>query len=105
MNKIRVDDEVILIAGKDKGRRGIVLQVDKGNKIVVKGLNLVKKHKKANQNSGDAGGIIEQEAAIQISNAAIWNAARNAGDRVGFTVSGDGVKQRTFKSSGEPIDV
>ena len=103
MLKIRSDDEVIVLAGKDKGKRGKVRQVLDNNKIVVSGVNMVKKHTKPNPQANVAGGIVEKEAAIQLSNIAIFNPQTNKADRVGFKVEGD-KKVRIFKSSGEVID-
>ncbi|MCP5148325.1 MAG: 50S ribosomal protein L24 [Pseudomonadales bacterium] len=103
MFKIKRDDEVIVLAGKDKGKRGKVRKVLDNNKLVVSGINMVKKHSKPNPQAGVAGGIVEQEAPIQASNVAIFNPASNKADRVGFKVEGD-KKVRIFKSNGEAID-
>ena len=103
MLKIKRDDEVIVLAGKDKGKRGKVRKVLDNNKLVVSGINMVKKHTKPNPQAGVAGGIVEQEAPIQASNVAIFNPASNKADRVGFKVEGD-KKVRIFKSNGEAID-
>jgi large subunit ribosomal protein L24 len=103
MLKIKRDDEVIVIAGKDKGKRGKVRKVLDNNKLVVSGVNMVKKHTKPNPQMGVAGGIVEQEAPIQASNVAIFNPGSNKADRVGFKVEGDS-KVRIFKSNGEAID-
>lgn len=103
MLKIRRDDEVIILAGKDKGKRGKVRKVLDDNRVVVSGINMVKKHTKANPQAGVAGGIVENESPIQISNVAIFNPSTNKADRVGFKVNGDR-KVRIFKSSGEEID-
>lgn len=103
MLKIKSDDEVIVLAGKDKGKRGKVRTVLGNNKVIVSGVNMVKKHTKANPQAGVAGGIVENESPIQISNVAIFNATTNKADRVGFKVDGDR-KVRIFKSSGEEID-
>ncbi|WP_372758661.1 50S ribosomal protein L24 [Litorivivens sp.] len=102
MRKIKKDDEVIVITGKDKGKRGKVRKV-LGERVLVAGVNMVKKHQRANPQAGVAGGIVEKEAAIQISNIAIFNPATSKADRVGFKVE-DGKKVRIFKSSGEVID-
>jgi large subunit ribosomal protein L24 len=102
MAKIKRDDEVIVIAGKDKGKRGRVSQVRTDNRVIITGINMVKKHQKPNPNAGVAGGIIEKEAPIQISNIAIFNPQTNKADRVGFRFE-DGKKVRFFKSSGEAI--
>jgi large subunit ribosomal protein L24 len=103
MLKIKSDDEVIILAGKDKGKRGKVRKVLDNNKLIVSGVNMVKKHTKPNPQAGVAGGIVEQEAPIQVSNVAIFNASSNKADRVGFKVDGDS-KVRIFKSSGEVIN-
>ena len=103
MLKIKSDDEVIILAGKDKGKRGKVRKVLDNNKLIVSGINMVKKHTKPNPQAGVAGGIVEQEAPIQVSNVAIFNASSNKADRVGFKVDGES-KVRIFKSSGEVIN-
>jgi large subunit ribosomal protein L24 len=103
MLKIKRDDEVIVLAGKDKGKRGKVRRVLDNNKLVVSGINMVKKHTKPNPQAGVAGGIVEQEAPIQASNVGIFNPGSNKADRVGFKVDGD-KKVRIFKSNGEAID-
>lgn len=103
MLKIKRDDEVIILAGKDKGRRGKVRRVLDNNKLIVSGVNMIKKHTKPNPQMGVAGGIVENEAPIQVSNVAIFNPDSSKADRVGFKVDGDS-KVRIFKSSGEVID-
>jgi large subunit ribosomal protein L24 len=103
MRKIKRDDEVIILAGKDKGKRGKVQKVLDNNKLLVSGVNMMKKHTKPNPQMGVAGGIVESEAAIQVSNVAIFNPDTNQADRVGFKLEGD-TKVRVFKSSGEAID-
>ena len=100
--KIRRDDEVIVLTGKDKGKRGKVTKVLPTGKLVVEGINLVKKHQKPVPAMGVTGGIVEKEAAIQPSNVAIFNAATGKADRVGFRFE-DGKKVRFFKSNGETI--
>jgi len=104
MLKIKRDDEVIVIAGKDKGKRGKVLKVLEKNRLLVAGVQMIKKHQKPNPQAGVAGGIIEKEAPIQVSNVALFNGATNKGDRVGFKVLEDNKKIRIFKSSGEAVD-
>ena len=104
MKKIRRDDEVIVIAGKDKGKRGKVLTVRADGKLIVSGINMIKKHQKPNPMLGTPGGIVEKEAAIQASNVAILNSETDKADRVGFAISEDGKKQRVFKSTGKPVD-
>tara|TARA_R110002110_G_scaffold415748_1_gene654774 strand:+ start:7053 stop:7367 length:315 start_codon:yes stop_codon:yes gene_type:complete len=103
MLKIKRDDEVIILAGKDKGKRGKVRKVLDNDKLIVSGVNMVKKHTKPNPQAGVAGGIVEKEAPIQVSNVAIFNASSKKADRVGFKIDGDS-KVRIFKSSGEVID-
>ncbi len=103
MYKIKRDDEVIILAGKDKGKRGKVRKVLDNDKVVVGGINMIKKHTKPNPQAGVAGGIVEKEAPIQVSNVAIFNPASGKADRVGFKVE-EGRKHRVFKSSGEAID-
>ena len=103
MLKIKSDDEVIILAGKDKGKRGKVRRVLDNNKLIITGANMVKKHTRPNPQEGVAGGIVENEAPIQVSNVAIFNPDSNKADRVGFKVDGDS-KVRIFKSSGEVID-
>ena len=104
MAKIKRDDEVVVIAGKDKGKRGKVVSVLEG-RVVVAGVNLVKKHVKPNPNRGEQGGIVEREASLDISNVALFNQATQKADRVGYKVLEDGQKVRVFKSTGEVADV
>ncbi|CAG9295538.1 50S ribosomal protein L24 [Celerinatantimonas diazotrophica] len=102
-NKIRREDEVVVLTGKDKGKRGKVTKVlPSAGKVFVEGINLVKKHQKPNPQAGENGGIVEQEAAIDVSNVAIYNADSGKADRVGFRFE-DGKKVRFFKSSGELV--
>ena len=103
MRKIKRDDEVIVIAGRDKGKRGKVTRVLPDNKVIVSGVNTVKKHQKPNPQMGVPGGIVEKEAAIDVSNVAIYNAATGKADRVGFKIEGD-KKVRVFKSNGEAVE-
>jgi large subunit ribosomal protein L24 len=102
MRKIKKNDDVIVIAGKDKGNRGSVLSVAE-NYVLVGGINKVKKHQKPNPVKGTTGGIVEIEKPIHISNIAIYNAATKKADRVGVKSLGDGRKVRTFKSNGDLI--
>jgi len=104
MNKIKIEDEIIVIVGKDKGKRGKVLKLVGDTKVLVTGINMVKRHTKANPQAGVAGGIIEKEAPLQISNIAIFNPSSNKPDRVGFRVEGDN-KVRFFKSNNELVDL
>ncbi|KAB2969363.1 50S ribosomal protein L24 [Zoogloea sp.] len=103
MNKIRKGDEVAVLTGKDKGKRGTVLRVLEGT-LVVEGINRVKKHVRPNPMKGEVGGIVEKEMPIQASNVALFNAATQKADRVGFKVLEDGRKVRVFKSNGEVVD-
>jgi large subunit ribosomal protein L24 len=103
MNKLKRDDEVIVVTGKDKGKRGTVSQIT-GDRVFVGGINLVKKHTKPNPNAGQPGGIIEKEAAIHISNVAIFNPETNAADRIAIQVGEDGSRKRVFKSNGQVIE-
>jgi large subunit ribosomal protein L24 len=104
MRKIRKGDDVIVIAGKDKGKRGNVLRVLDSDQLLVEGVNKVKKHQKPNPMKGQAGGIIEKEMPIHVSNVAMFNPALKKADRVGVKVLEDGRKVRVFKSNGEMID-
>ena len=107
MHRIKKGDEIIVIAGKDKGRRGPVLRVLENGKLVVEGVNIAKKHVKPDPNKGVAGGIVDKEMPIQISNVMLFNADAGKGDRVGFKLVGEGDAQRKvryFKSSGEVVD-
>ena len=101
--KIRRDDEVVVIAGKDKGRRGKVLQVRPDNRVLVSGVNLIKKHMKPNPMLGTQGGIVEKEAPLHISNVALFNPENDKAERVGFRVNEDGTKARVFKSTGKEV--
>ena len=104
MRKLKSNDEVIVIAGKDKGKRGTITRLVGDRKVLVSGVNMVKRHTKPNPNAGQPGGIVEREAAIDISNVAIFNPATNKGDRVGIKDVGDGDRKRFFKSDGLEID-
>ena len=103
MNKIRSGDQVIAIAGRDKGKRGKVLQRIDDSKLLIEGINLVKKHAKPNPMKGITGGIIEKTMPIHQSNVAIFNGATGKADRVGIKLLAEGKKVRVFKSSGEEI--
>jgi large subunit ribosomal protein L24 len=103
MNRIRKGDQIIVIAGADKGKKGEVVRVA-GDKIVVQNVNIIKRHTKPNPQAGVAGGIVEREAPIHISNVMLFNSAAGKGERVGFKVLEDGRKVRVFRSSGEAID-
>ncbi len=107
MSKIKKGDEVVVTTGKDKGRRGKVAQVLATGKVVVEGVNVAKKHQRGNPNAGVAGGIVEKEMPIDISNVAIWNAKAGKGDRVGYKFEGEGEKRRkvrVFKSNQALVD-
>ena len=103
MLKIKKDDEIVVISGRDKGKRGDVLRVLDDDRLLVGGVNMVKKHQRANPNLGQPGGIVEQEAPIQASNVAIWNADEGKADRVGFRME-EGKKVRFYKSTGKVIE-
>jgi large subunit ribosomal protein L24 len=108
MNKLKTGDEVVVIAGKDKGKRGKITKVihdaRKGDRFLVSGVNRVKKHVKPNPQAQIQGGIVDKEAPIAASNVAIFNSETAKGDRVGFKVLEDGRKVRIFKSDGKQID-
>ena len=105
MNKIRKGDEVIVTTGKDKGRRGTVLQVFPDARVLVEGINVAKKHQKGNPQAGVEGGIVEKSMPVDISNVMVFNPKAKKGDRVGFKVDKGGDKVRIFRSSGEPVDI
>jgi large subunit ribosomal protein L24 len=105
MNKIRKGDDVIVLAGRDKGKRGKVTLRKDDSHVVVEGVNLVKKHAKPNPMKGVAGGIVEKTMPIHQSNVAIFNATSGKADRVGIKLQADGKRVRVFKSSGEEIKV
>jgi large subunit ribosomal protein L24 len=103
MNRIKKGDQIIVIAGADKGKKGEVVRVA-GDKVVVQNINIIKRHTKPNPQAGQAGGIVEREAPIHISNVMLFNSAAGKGDRVGFKVLEDGRKVRVFRSNGEAVD-
>lgn len=103
MNKIVKSDQVVVISGKDKGRRGNVSEILNNGKIIVQGINLAKKHQKGNPNAGVPGGIIEKEMPLDVSNVMLVNPLTDKGDRVAFKVLEDGKKVRYFKSNGEVV--
>ena len=105
MRKIKKGDEVILVTGKDKGKRGAVLKITAYDRVLVESCNMAKKHVKANPNAGEAGGIIEKEMPLHISNVALFNPATSKGDRVGIKTLEDGNKVRFFKSNNEVVDI
>ena len=104
MQKIKRDDDVIVIAGKDKGKRGSVTRTLNNDRVYVSGVNMIKRHTKGNPQMGQPGGIIEKEASIHISNIAIYNANTSKADRVGIKTLEDGKKVRIFRSTGDEID-
>jgi large subunit ribosomal protein L24 len=104
MKKIRKGDQVVVTTGKDKGKRGTVLRVLDTGKVVVEGINRVKRHTRPNPVKGQTGGIVDKEMPIQASNVALFNPATGKADRVGFRVLEDGRKVRFFKSNGEVAD-
>jgi large subunit ribosomal protein L24 len=103
MKKIRKGDEVVVIAGRDKGRRGTVTKV-LGDRLIVEGINMVKRHTRPNPQRGIAGGIVEKELSIDRSNVMLWNPITKKGDRVGIRTLADGKKVRFFKSNKETVD-
>ncbi len=103
MNRIKKGDQVVVIAGKDKGKKGDVVRVD-GDRVVVSNVNIIKRHTKPNPQAGVAGGVVEREASMHISNIALFNPASGKGERIGFKVLEDGRKLRVFRSSGEALD-
>jgi large subunit ribosomal protein L24 len=103
MNKIRKGDHVVVLAGRDKGKRGTVTQRVDETYVVVDGINMVKKHVKPNPMKGTTGGVIDKAMPIHQSNVAIWNTAANKADRVGIKIVGDNKRVRVFRSSGEEI--
>lgn len=105
MQKIKKGDDVIVIAGKDKGRRGTVLSIFDTGRVLVEGVNMVKKHQKPNPNAGVQGGIIEKEMPIDRSNLKLFNPVSQKGDRIGIKTLEDGRKVRFFKSNNEVVDI
>ena len=104
MNKIRKGDEVLVLTGKDRGRRGTVLRRVDDERVVVEGVNRVKKHVRPNPLKGEVGGIVEKEMPIHVSNVALFNPAAQKGERVGIKTLEDGRKVRFFKSNGELVN-
>jgi len=104
MKRIRKGDEVLVIAGRDKGRRGTVVKVLDDGHVIVEGVNMVKRHTKPNPQRQVQGGIVEKEAGIDVSNVALWNPVTKKGDRVGYRTLADGRKVRFFKSNKEVVD-
>ena len=104
MNRIKKGDEVVVITGRDKGKRGTVLRVFESGKVLVEGLNRVKKHQRPNPIKNQTGGIVDKDMPIHVSNIALYNPATKKADRIGFKVLGDGRKVRVFRSNGEQVD-
>ena len=103
MNKSRKGDEVVVITGREKGRRGTVIKL-LGDKLVVENVNMVKRHTRPNPQRGIQGGIVEKEAALHLSNVMLWNPVAKKGDRVGIRTLADGRRVRFFKSDDEVVD-
>jgi large subunit ribosomal protein L24 len=104
MHKIRKGDEVVVISGRDKGRRGAVLRLLEGERVLVENVNMVKRHTRPNPQRNVQGGIVEKEAPLHISKIALWNPAAKQGDRVGIRALADGRRVRFFKSNKEVVD-
>lgn len=104
MRKLRKGDEVVVITGKDKGRRGSISQVLTNGKLIISGVNVAKKHVKPNPNAGIEGGIVSKEMAIDASNVMMVNPETDKGDRIGFKMNEDGTKVRIFKSNGATVE-
>lgn len=105
MNRIKQGDEVVVIAGKDKGRRGTVTRVLEFGRVMVEGINVARKHQRPNPGANVPGGIVEREMALDASNVMLWNPVTKKGDRIGFKTLENGQKVRYFKSNGEVVDV
>ena len=105
MNKLKRGDEVFVTSGKDKGRRGTIVEIIGKQKVLVEGINIVKKHTKPNPNAGIEGGIIDKTMPIDISNVMIWNAENEQPEKVGIKTEKDGKKVRIFKKTGKTIDI
>ena len=104
MKKIRKGDEVVVITGRDKGRRGTVIKVLPNDRLLVENVNMVKRHTRPNPQRGVQGGIVEKEASLHLSNVMLWNPAAKKGDRVGIRALADGRLVRFFKSNDEVVD-
>ncbi len=105
MNKIKKGDDVIVRTGKDKGRRGTVLQVLDGGRVLVEGINLAKKHTKPNPSVGESGGIKDKVMPLDISNVLVFNPKSKKGERIGIRVEEDGSKVRVFRGTGDVVDI
>ena len=104
MRKLKRDDEVVVIAGRDKGKRGTITRLLDAERVIVSGVNMVKRHRCPNPNAGQPGGIVEKESAIHISNIAIFNPQTNKADKVAIKELEDGRKKRVFKSNDQDVD-
>jgi large subunit ribosomal protein L24 len=104
MNKIRKGDEVVVITGREKGRRGTVIRVLPNDRVLVENVNMVKRHTRPNPQRGIQGGIVEKEASLHLSNVMLWNPVAKKGDRVGIRTLADGRRVRFFKSDDEVVD-
>ncbi|MFO1408186.1 MAG: 50S ribosomal protein L24 [Steroidobacteraceae bacterium] len=104
MNKIRKGDEVVVTAGRDKGRRGTVIKVLPNDRVLVENVNMIKRHTRPNPQKGVQGGIVEKEASLHLSNVLLWNPVAKKGDRVGIRTLADGRRVRFFKSNDEVVD-
>lgn len=105
MQKIKKGDDVVVLVGKDKGKRGTVVRIVDDGRVVVENVNMAKKHQKPNPQKGEPGGIVEKEMSLDLSNVALYNPEKDGPDRVGIKILGDGRKVRVFKSNGEVVDV
>ena len=105
MRKIRQGDDVIVLTGKDKGKRGTVLRIFENGRVVVENVNMAKKHQKPNPQRGEPGGIVDKEMPLHLSNVGLFNPEKDGADRVGVKTLEDGRKVRVFKSNGEVVDV
>lgn len=103
--KIRKGDEVVVLVGKDKGKRGTVLRVVADSRVIVENINMAKKHARGNPQKGEPGGILDKEMPMDLSNVALYNPGTSKADRVGFKILEDGRKVRFFKSNGEVVDI
>ena len=104
-SKIKKGDEVVVITGKDKDKRGTVIKIVGDDRVIVENINMAKKHTKPNPNKGEPGGILDKEMPLHISNIALFNPTTGKADRVGFKLLEDGNKVRVFKSNGEVVDI
>jgi large subunit ribosomal protein L24 len=105
MRKIRKGDDVIVLTGKDRGKRGTVIRIVGDDRVLVENINMVKRHTKGNPQRGEPGGILDKEMPVHISNIALYNPASGSGDRIGFKILEDGRKVRVFKSNQEVVDI